>query len=424
MPDFLPFAGIRYDVTRLPADGEADIGAVAAPPYDVIDEERRAALEAAHPHNSVRLILPRDDAGRDRYAVAADTASSWLAEGVLLSDGSPRFYLYRMDFRDEDGRARHTRGVIGVLALPSRPYSPVDGRPASGTVLPHEHTMARTKSDRLALLRATRANLDPIWCLSLAARLSGMLAADGPELARCVDDDGVQHRLLALEGNAAVRVAGAIAAAPIVIADGHHRFETACAYRDELAAAGRDDPAAGGIMALVVELTEDELCVRAIHRVLTGLGGSDLRVELGRAFEVREAGPNNPEGVDTLRARMREQGALGLVDGAGLALLVPRPEVLEPRLAGFEAPVRHVGATLFESGVRPSVPGAVVGYRSDATAVAALVDKGAAEAAVLLQPVSVAQIREAAFAGARMPEKTTYFHPKPRTGMVFRSLDG
>jgi uncharacterized protein (DUF1015 family) len=416
VPEFLPFAGIRYDVTRLPG-APTDVGAVAAPPYDVIDEDDRAALEAADPHNSVRLILPRAVNCYDPYEAATATLKSWLDDGVLIADGEPRFYLYGMEFEDEEGRLRRTHGVVGALALPEAT--------SSGAVLPHERTMARAKSDRLALLRATRANLDPIWCLSLASGLSHLLERGGDELAVCFDGDGVRHALRVPADHAdARRIAAAVAGAPIVIADGHHRFETACAYRDALITVGKDDAGAARIMALVVELAEDELRVGAIHRTLTGLDGFDLREALEAMFVVTDAGPNTADGVAALQARMRREGGLGLVDRAGLALIVPRADVLASELQAVAEPVRAVDATTFDIGVRPRLPSrADIGYRSDADVVAALVEKGAAEAAVLLHAVTVPQIREAALAGVRMPEKTTYFYPKPRTGMVFRSLD-
>ena len=421
MPDFLPFAGIHYDLTRF----AGDVGAVVAPPYDVIDEDQRAALEAADPHNSVRLILPREGAGGDRYRSAADTIAAWRADGILVSDPAPRFYGYRMDFEDEDGRPRHTQGVIGALALAETGARPSDGASGAATVLPHERTMPKAKSDRLALLRATRANLDPIWCLSLGTDLSGVLGAPRPALATCVDQDGVRHRVDALEAPEQLAgVADAVGGAPIVIADGHHRFETACAYRDERAGAGHHDPEAGRIMAFVVELTDDELCVRAIHRVLTSLGGVDLRGALRGGFDVTGVGPNTPEGVESLRRRMDGDGGLGLVDRDGLALVRPRPQALRGRLEQIEGPARAVDATLFETAIRPELPGVDVGYRNDAGTVAALVEKGAADAAILLRPVTVGQIRTAAFAGVRMPEKTSFFQPKPRTGMVLRRFDG
>jgi uncharacterized protein (DUF1015 family) len=417
VPEFVPFRGIRYAPSAGgPADAPTDVGSVAAPPYDVIDEERRAMLEAAHPRNAVRLILPRDgDDGRDRYRVAADCLQAWRRAEVLVVDEKPCLYLYEMQFDDEDGRSRRTHGVIGALGLP-----PPGADPAAGGVLPHERTLTTAKSDRLSLLRATRANLDPIWVLSLTERLSELLMpGDEPLITRCEDHDGVIHRLYPLTDPQRIgAVSEAVGAAPVVLADGHHRFETASAYRDERLAAGLDDPGSGRIMAFVAELADDELSVRPIHRLLHDLRGTDVRRALAGAFTVVEAGPNTPDGIVALRVRMREERALGLVDRSGLALLHPLRDV-----ADVPEVLRDVDSTRFDVHIRPALPDATVTFRSDAGAVAALVDKGVAHAAVLLRPVTVAQIRAAAFAGVRMPEKTTFFSPKPRTGMVFRSLD-
>lgn len=420
VPEFLPFRGIRYAPGEANPDAATpDIGAVAAPPYDVIDEDRRAMLEAAHPRNSVRLILPRDgDGGRDRYQVSAACLDEWRRSEVLVDDDPARFYLYEMLFQDEDGRYRRTHGVIGALTLP-----PSRTDPAAGGVLPHERTLPTAKSDRLSLLRATRANLDPIWVLSLSEGLSMLLVPHHlPLIAYCEDHEGVTHRLFPLTDPRRVEeVSDVIRAAPVVLADGHHRFETACTYRDERAAAGVNDPGAGRIMALAAELADDELSVRPIHRLLEGVRGVDVRHALEGAFTVVDAGPNTLEGVIALRARMRDSGALGLVDRSGLALLHPARDLAAP--AVLPEVLRDVDSIRFDEWARPALPDATVTFRSDAGAVAATVEKGAADAAVLLRPVTVSQIRAAAFAGVRMPEKTTFFSPKPRTGMVFRSLD-
>jgi uncharacterized protein (DUF1015 family) len=238
-------------------------------------------------------------------------------------------------------------------------------------------------------------------------------------IAYCEDHEGVTHRLFPLTDPRRIgEVTEAVAATPAVLADGHHRFETACTYRDERVAAGIDDPGAGQIMAFAAELADDELSVRPIHRLVHGLQGVDARRALNGAFTVIDAGPNTPEGIVNLRARMRDDGALGLVDRSGLALLRPTRDVND-----VDEVLRDVDSVRFDEHVRAALPGATVTFRSDAAAVAALVEKGAADAAVLLRPVTVAQIRAAAFARVRMPEKTTFFSPKPRTGMVFRSLD-
>jgi uncharacterized protein (DUF1015 family) len=400
VPRFLPFPGIRYR--------HHDITAVSAPPYDVIEPGARAALQAHDLHNAVRLILP------DTYEGAAAALAAWRTEGVLASDGAPSYSIYAMTFTGDDGASRRTLGVLGALGLD-------DG---GGGVMPHERTLPKAKTDRLELLRATRANLDPIWGLSLAAGLSTLLdpGSTKPDTV-ATDEEGFQHSLWKVDDPSRMRaIEAAIGSELIVLADGHHRFETAGNYRRERAAAGVDDPGADAIMALVVELAPEQLCVRAIHRLLTGVATIDLRAALAGPFTVETAGANVPEGVAALERAMGERGGLGLADREGLALLLPTPE-LDARMQSFPVELRDVDSARFDAGVLPAVPGVSLTYRNDARTVAAQVEKGDADAAVLLRPVGVDIIRAAAAADLRMPEKTTFFAPKPRTGMVFRSLD-
>jgi uncharacterized protein (DUF1015 family) len=410
VPDLFPFPGLRYQV--------APLDAVTAPPYDVIDEESRARLEAAHPQNAVRLILPRDAEPGDRYQRARETFEQWRADGVLAAD-PPQLYVYRMTFTDPGettGGPRRMTGVVGALAL-----SP----PGEGTVLPHERTMPKARSDRLDLLRSVRANLDPVWGLSLSSGLSELIEpviAAGGAAVSCVDEDGVEHCLFPVAGELVERIRSAVAAAPLVIADGHHRYETALAYQEQQRAAGVDDPGADRIMMLVVELAEEQLVVRPIHRLLWGVG-ADLRARLAEVCDVVPAGPNTADGVRQLVSDMDRTASMGLVDGDGLARLTPRLDVLGPAVAELPEPLRDVDAARFDALLdRIGAPGEI-DYRNDAVTVAAMVAKGAADAAVLLRPVSVAQIDTVAEAGLRMPQKTTFFQPKPLTGLVFRSLD-
>ena len=411
MPEFSPFAGVRYDCGA----AGAELDALVAPPYDVVDDDQCAALEAADPHNSVRLILPRDEAADgDRYERAAETFAQWRAEGVLITDAAPRFYAYRMTFTDAHGVARHTRGVIGACALPE---------PGATDVLPHERTLPKAKSDRLALLSAMRVNVDPIWGLSLANGLSALTEGATP-LASCHDSDGFGHELGAIDDPASITaISELVASSPLVLADGHHRFETAINYRAERRAAGTADPGAGAILMLVVELVDDELCIEAIHRLVDLPAGVELRDRLAEAFEIRDMGPNTPDGVDALEQAMHAEGALGIVDPHGLALAIPRPAARRAALDGEHPAVAATDAAVVETMVVPHLPGATFDYRHDAHAVAALVDKANASAAIFCSPVSVAQTRWAAVDGVRMPQKTTFFAPKPRTGMVFRTLD-
>ena len=412
MPDFFAFAGLRYDCDA----AGSGLDTLAAPPYDVIDEERRGALEAASPHNAVRLLLPRDEHGEgDRYARAADALTGWQRSGVLVIDAQPRFYSYRMEFTDPHGVPRHTRGVIGALALPE---------PGDTSVLPHERTAAKAKSDRLALLRATRANVDPIWGLSLASGLTARLAPD-TILATCVDVDGVVHELGAIDDPARIAdISARIGETPLVLADGHHRFETACAYRDELRANGDDVGGAAAIMMLVVELIEDELDIEPIHRLLDLPAGIDITARLGDAFAVTACGAYADDAIDALQARMAAEHGIGIVTDAGLFLAIARPDARAAALADEHPAVAATDAAVVEALVMPRLPEAKWRYWHDAHAVAAQVDKGAASAAILCSPVSVAQTRAAATDRARMPQKTTFFTPKPLSGMVFRTLEG
>jgi uncharacterized protein (DUF1015 family) len=401
LPEFLPFRGLRYR--------HDDLAAVTAPPYDVIDADDRAVLAARSPHNAVHLLLPEGD-----YAGAARELARWQADGVLARDDTDAFYGYRMSFTDDHGRDRTTNGVIGALELPAAA--------GEGDVLPHERTLPKAKSDRLALLEATRANLDPIWGLTTASALP--VATGGPDQAT-TDDDGVRHALTRIDDPGQVdAIRRAVASAPLVLADGHHRFETAIAYRNGLgdAAAAAD----GRVMCLVVELAEEQLWVQPIHRVYDGVDGRRLRDALGTAFTLEDVGPNEPDALDALQRRLPD-GGMGLVDATGLTLLVPRDAA--SATADLPPELREVPSARFEAIAEPALDAAgltevAVEYRADAAIVAALVAKGAADAAILLPPVTVEQIRAAAHARLRMPQKTTYFAPKPRSGLVYRLLDG
>src|SRR5437763_6441731 len=210
VPELFPFPGLRYQPGAL----NADLGAVTAPPYDVIDEEGRARLEATHPHNAVRLILPRDAEEGDRYQRAADTFREWQAAGILAAD-EPHLYVYRMTFTAAAGTGRQMTGVVGALELSAL---------EDGMVLPHERTLKKAKSDRLELLRTVRANLDPVWMLSPAEGLSELFApviAGGDPAANCTDEDGVQHCLFPVSGELVDRIRETVASTPLVIADGH-----------------------------------------------------------------------------------------------------------------------------------------------------------------------------------------------------------
>jgi len=392
---FEPFTGIRYDLRRCRLDD------VVAPPYDVIDAAQRAELAQRDPHNAVHIDLPSEADGDARYEVAHHLLTTWLADGTLLIDERPSFTVYRMSATDDAGRERHTTGVIGALDL----------SPPGTDILPHEHTTKKAKSDRLDLLRSCRANLSAIWGLSLAKGLTDLLPVDQPPMADLVDDDGVRHTVWRVDDpSTCAAISTAVGAQPVVVADGHHRYETSLAYKGEREAAEGAAGDAGATLAYIVELVEEELTVHAIHRLITGLPDStDLVAALAPWFD--DAGP--PPAGQPVTAAMVEAGCLTLVLPDREVLLRPRPAAL--------ADTRDLDSSRLDVGLA-ALPAHQLRFQHGVGNVRAAVTSGAAQAGVLLRPATVAQIEATAHGGERMPPKTTFFHPKPKTGLVFRSL--
>jgi uncharacterized protein (DUF1015 family) len=372
---------------------------VIAPPYDVIAPEEVTALRSRSPYNSVRIELPDAEGDLDPYQSAAGRIRQWQAEGILRRDPAPTLYGYRMTYTDPTGRRGQTVGVIGALGLEP---------PGSGQIFPHEQTTPKAKSDRLHLLQATQLNTSPIWALSLATGLSEALAS--PENASSVavtDDEGIRHELwLITDPETIVRVSAAVGAAPVVIADGHHRFETALTYQRESPAA-----AAGAVMALVVELADEQLSVLAIHRLIAGLPADfDVLAALARHFDVTATTTSDA----ALLQEMAETDSLALVTPGGVWLLRPTPETTAAAAQDLPSSQLEVA--------RADFPDHEVVYEPTLERALGALTRGQAQAAVLLRPVTVEQIASTGRGGARMPPKTTFFWPKPRTGFVFREV--
>jgi len=391
VPAFRPFRALRY--------AQDDLAQVVAPPYDVLAESDVHALAAQSEHNIVHVDVPLG--GQDRYARAAARLERWREDGVLVPDAEPSFTVYRMRFTDATGAERDIAGVLGGLEV-------VDA--GAGGVLPHERTTPKASTDRLDLTRATRANLSPVWGLSLAAGLTGLLSQPG-ELVGSVTDAGVQHVVERVDDPA--RVAGieeALAADDVLIADGHHRYAISRTYRDEVrSATGRRDTPAEQTLAFVSELVPDQLSVAAIHRLYTGLPVADLAAALASWFDLVSMGM---PGQDTLAA-MEAEGFLVLV-GPGAAWR------LEPQPGAFDQ-VRSLDGAWLETALADVEVG--VAYQHGLAETLAAVADGAAAAAVLIRPVSVAEIERTAREGLLMPPKSTFFTPKLKTGLVVRPLD-
>ncbi|MGH9181357.1 MAG: DUF1015 domain-containing protein, partial [Acidimicrobiales bacterium] len=382
MPRLSPFAGVRYSAP----DGRLDD--LVAPPYDVIDAAAAACLAGRSEHNAVRLESPEDEAEQDRYALAASRWTAWRRSGVLVDDPEPAFYVYRMGFHDPSGRPRQTTGVIGALELSD---------PGDGQILPHEHTTPKDKADRLQILRACQANLSPIWVLSPTVGLSALCEPSGPPDARATDEDGTHHRLWRVTAPGLVgAIADLVASAPVIVADGHHRFEIALVHRDQrrLAGGGEGDEA-DAVMAYVVELADEQLLVQAIHRLIGGLpAGFDLLTALSHHFALTafDGGRQHPS---ALLGAMSGAGALGLAVPAGWFLL--HPNAATDAAAGADLDSSRLAVALGDLAAHE------VTYQHGAATVVAAVAAGRADAAVLLRPASVDQIAATGRDGRKMP---------------------
>jgi uncharacterized protein (DUF1015 family) len=390
VPRFTPFRGIRY--------ATADLADVAAPPYDVLSAGDRDALASRHPNNVVVVDVPTDDQGPSRYLDAAATLHRWLEDGVLTVDPEPTLYLYRLSF-DAAGTRHDTVGVLGGLE--------VQENTPQADVLPHERTTPKATTDRLDLTRATGANLSPVWGLSLAAGLHGLLADSATFLGELVDD-GVTHRFERIDDPERVaRIVTAVSGSPVVIADGHHRYDVARTFRREQRAANGDQPGPyDATLTFVAELVDHQLHVQAIHRLLHDADG-DLDAHLDRSFTCRPAGIV----TEATLAALVEQGALCLVhaDGTG-TYLIPRPEAF--------AGVRELDSALLEHALDGFA--VTVTYQHGVENVLEAVTSGQAQLGVLIRPVTVAAIQETAHRHLLMPPKSTFFLPKLKTGLVFR----
>jgi uncharacterized protein (DUF1015 family) len=419
VPNLQPFRALRY------APSAGDPTALISPPYDVISPEQQARLLARDPHNSIRLDLPQElpgDPPGARYRRAAETLARWREDGTLRRDSGPSLYVYEQAYRDpQGGAARVQRGVFVELAL--EPFGP------GGGVLPHERTMGGPKADRLALLRATGANLSPVVGLFRSA--GGATAAllddltDGAPTSEACDDDGVRHRVWVVDTEAAAATAATQAwlasarSGPITIADGHHRYETALAYRAER-------PEADRVLMLLFDVAATELTILPTHRLVRGKpAGEALLAAAAELFEVERL--TSP---DELVARFSEGPArqrLGLFSAGRGAILYPRRDALADRLAGPASEALrwldvNVLAAALEAflGIDAGATAAgAVAYTKDPLEAVAAVNGGKADSAFLLDPTPPDAVLAVAAAGELMPQKSTYFYPKPATGLVF-----
>jgi uncharacterized protein (DUF1015 family) len=409
--DITPFRALHYDLART-----GGLAPVVAPPYDVIDAQQREALLARSPHNVVAIDLPQ---GEDPYGTAAATLADWRAEGVVVTDDAPALWALEQDYTGPDGRRRTRHGLFARVRVED--YGP-------GRIRPHERTHPGPKEDRLRLTRATRANLSPIFSLYDGDAWSPI----APQLERqpfgeLTDDDGTTHRIWRVADPDAVFAAQeALRPAELLIADGHHRYETARVYAGE---AGTE--AARHVLMCLVSLGDPGLTIFPTHRLLTGLDDERrvaLREAIRRDWDVEEVAGDELAPAPDGRVRI---GYLDAHHRRPLRLTLKDPAIADAALPGKPPAYRRLDTAVTEALLLPGALGMSeddishlrgLDYARSTAEARDRIDSGDVQAGLFMGAAPVELVREVAAAGEVMPPKSTYFFPKVPTGLLFNPL--
>ena len=424
MAEIAPFRAVTYDTARA-----GSLDRLLAPPYDVVSEAERARLSAKSPHNFVRLDLPEGD-GDTKYTNAARELSAWLEQGVLRRDDRPALYRYHQRFA-VDGKEFTRKGFVARVRL--RRYE-------EGVILPHERTLSGPRLDRLKLSRACRAHLSQVLSLyadpsrRVDAEFAG-IEAKPPELEGRTDD-GTVHRLWRLtDAGAQRRIASALADARLYIADGHHRYETMLAIRDELRSQARSSRSAVEYGLMFLTSMEDQgLVVLPTHRVVHGLRGFDLEAFLQRLrnrFEVEEVRGAKPEELRSRLAAAGRKSSSFMLASSGRAFLLSLRPGQESAVSGAE-PLRKLDVAVLHVLILEELLGidraaqerqTNLRYVKDFAGALEEAKRADVQAVFLLNPTAVAQLKAVADAGEIMPQKSTYFFPKLASGLLIDAID-
>jgi uncharacterized protein (DUF1015 family) len=422
MADVQPLRTVRYEPSAA-----GPLEDVIAPPYDVIDAELRAELVARSPNNVVEIDLPEPPpGGGDRYEHAAATMRDWLERGVLVREDEPALWALRQDYSGPDGGERTRTGFLARVRVEE--YGP-------GRIRPHERTHPGPKEDRLRLTRATRANLSPIF--SLFADPGGTAAEaldpalDGEPFARAADHEGTRHTLWRVtDPDRISALQAALAGAELLIADGHHRYETARVYAEEIGGEGDHRY----VLMLLCSLSDPGLLVFPTHRLLTGLKDDTskqvaIRDALRHDFEIEELGAPGE-----LEPSADGRIAYGYMDSffkRPFRVTLKDQSIADRALAGMPEPYRRLDTAVLESLILRGALGMSeddiahlrgLDYSKNLEDAIHRVESGAADAGFFMRATPVEQVREVAEAGESMPPKSTYFYPKVPTGLVFNPL--
>jgi uncharacterized protein (DUF1015 family) len=414
--DIEPLRALHYDLSKA-----GPLSDLAAPPYDVIDSEQRAALVARSPYNVVAVDLP---VGDDPYAHAAQLFADWQAEGIVVRDSEPALWAHEQRYTGPDGRPRTRRGFFARVRVEE--YGP-------GRIRPHERTHPGPKEDRLRLTRATKTNLSPIFSLYSDPKGAAWSALEPATAAapwgEVHDGDGTEHLLWRVGDPVAIeQVVGTLAGVEMLIADGHHRYETARVYAEEIGGEGDHRY----VLMCLVALEDPGLTVFPTHRLVRGLDdarwaaldaaiANDFTVAAIPREELAPSPTSGPLELGYVDIRTREPMRLTLRDQsiaeAALAASAPAYRKLDTGVLEELLLKRALGLTDDDISHLNNF-----GYARDADQALALIESGEYDAAFLLRPTPVEQVREVAASGENMPPKSTYFFPKLLTGLLFNPL--
>jgi uncharacterized protein (DUF1015 family) len=417
MPEVEPLRALHYNLEK--TGGLQD---VIAPPYDVIDERQREALEARSPYNVVRVDLPR--ANGDRYENAARQLAEWEREGVIVRDPVQAVWLLAQEYTGPDKVSRIRHGILARVRVEE--YGP-------GRIRPHERTHPGPREDRLRLTRATKANLSPIFSLYddpqgvVSNSLQKLISR--PVFGEATEADGTLDRLWRIEDHEVIStIAEALTPTELLIADGHHRYETARQYAEEV---GGEGPHRYVLMCLVA-LQDPGLTVFPTHRLVGGLTPDQyetLANALRENFDVaalRDTSELEPEAGSEVR--------LGYIDShfkRPYMLTLKSQALADAVLADRAAPYRRLDTAVLEAMILKGTLGLSdeqierlegLRYARDAREALALVQRGDYDVGFFMAPLPIEQVRAVAAAGESMPPKSTYFFPKVPTGLVFNPL--
>lgn len=420
MATIKPFKGIRFNSSIA-----GDPGKVITPPYDVIDSDGQEQLHQNSPYNIIRLEYgrtnPGDNETENRYTRAADTLNQWLKDKVLRPDGEYCYYLYEQGFSFKK-REYKRRGIVAALKV--EPY-------INKIVLPHELTMSGPKADRFQLLDSIRTNTSPIFTLfpDPESRVDAIFAraADKPPVIDTREPSGQEHRLWIIsDPELIVEISEYLQPRPLLIADGHHRYETALKYSTRQDKVG--NPAESYVLTIMVSMQDPGLLILPTHRLLSGLSTAQIK-ELNRIIEDKFEIDNRGSlkqldqvkfGDDVATISINKNG-FGLFTGEKAAILTPK----NSKTGALPVTLLHdlILKPLLAPGGESDIDKEVISYPHDLESAQSSVLAGAADAAFILHTVPVEEVLEYSQSGKVMPQKTTYFYPKLPGGLVLYNMD-